>query len=119
MIYLFNSTVFYYTWLKRALNPNCYLYTIVVRNKITNKGVPVCFLITNREVTPILAKWLNWIKKNTNVNPQRIVIDCSTTEIEALRQAFSGQVDILLCHWHIKRAWEKHLKTDASYLLLT
>jgi hypothetical protein len=104
MIYLFNSTVFYYTWLKRALTPNCYLYTIVVRNKITNKGVPVCFLITNREVTPILAKWLNWIKKNTNVNPQRIVIDCSTTEIEALRQAFSGQVDILLCHWHIKRA---------------
>ncbi|KAI8979866.1 hypothetical protein BDB01DRAFT_725385 [Pilobolus umbonatus] len=60
---------------------DCYLYTIVVRNKATNKGVPVCFFITNREVTPVLVMWLNWVKDNTSIHPQRIMIDCSATEI--------------------------------------
>lgn len=97
---------------------DCYLYTIVVRNNVTNKGVPVCFFITNREVTPVLVKWLEWVKNCASVKPKRIMIDCSATEMEALRLAFEGQVDILFCHWHIKRDWEKHLKTDVRRHIL-
>ena len=91
------------------------MFTIVVRNKTTNKGVPVCFFITNREVVPVLVKWMNWVKQAASVNVKRIMIDCSATEIEAINQAFGGSVDTLLCHWHIKRAWEKHLRTDVSF----
>ncbi|ORE07610.1 hypothetical protein BCV72DRAFT_304480 [Rhizopus microsporus var. microsporus] len=83
---------------------------------ITNKDVPICFFITSREIATVLVKWLNWVKENTNVNSQRIMIDCSTAEIETLRQPFSGQVGILLCHWRIKRTQEKHLKTDVKVI---
>ncbi|KAI9246546.1 hypothetical protein EDC94DRAFT_529522 [Helicostylum pulchrum] len=45
---------------KSFLNPkeDCYLFTIIVRNKMTNKGVPVCFFVTNREFTNVIADWL-------------------------------------------------------------
>ncbi|KAG1169094.1 hypothetical protein G6F36_012129 [Rhizopus arrhizus] len=41
---------------KSLNNPaeNNYLFTIVVRSPITNKGVPVCFFITDREVLSTL-----------------------------------------------------------------
>lgn len=94
------------------------MYTIVVRNKVTNKGVPVCFFVTNREVTAVLVKWLEWVKESADISPKRVMIDCSATEIQALRQVFSVNIDILLCHWHIKRAWEKHIKTDVRLFIL-
>lgn len=101
---------------KSMNNPNqhCYLYTIVVRSTVTNKGVPVCFMLTSNEIIPNLVKWLQWIKENNNLNVNRIMIDWSTTEIAAIRHVFNDQVAILLCHWHIKRAWEAHIKTDVS-----
>jgi hypothetical protein len=91
------------------------LYTIDVCNKITNKGAPVCFFVTNREVKPALIIWLEWVKQCVVISPKRIMIDCSSIEIEAFRQAFSGNVDILLCHWYIKHAWKKRLKTDVGF----
>ncbi|KAG1054848.1 hypothetical protein G6F43_003157 [Rhizopus delemar] len=41
---------------KSLNNPaeNNYLFTIVVRSPVTNKGVPVCFFITDREVLSTL-----------------------------------------------------------------
>jgi hypothetical protein len=92
-------------------NPDhyCYLYTIVVRSPFTNKGVPVAFMLTSNEIIPLLVKWLQNIKDNNNLNVARIMIDCSTAEIGAIRQVFGG-VDILLCHWHIKRAWDVNVK---------
>ncbi|CEP08726.1 hypothetical protein, partial, partial [Parasitella parasitica] len=39
------------------------------------------------------------------------MIDCSPTEIAAIKEVFPS-VDILLCHWHIKRAWEAHIRKD-------
>ncbi|KAI9358373.1 hypothetical protein BD770DRAFT_387174 [Pilaira anomala] len=41
-----------------------------------------------------------------------IIIDCSATEIAAIREAFGADVDVLLCHRHIKRGWEAHIKRD-------
>jgi gluconate kinase len=79
---------------------------------MTNKGVPVCFFITNREYTNVIADWLTWIKESITSRPKRIMIDCS-----AIKQVFRDEVHILLCHWHIKRAWEKHIKTDVIIFL--
>lgn len=81
---------------------------------MTNKGAPVCFFVTNRESSAVIAKWLKWVKDSVAVRPKRIMIDCSATEIEAIRLAFGDEVRVLLCHWHIKRAWEKHMKTDVN-----
>lgn len=64
---------------------------------------------------PVLVKWMNWVKQAAPINVKRIMIDCSATEIEAIDQVFGGSVSTLLCHWHIRRAWEKHLRTDVSY----
>ncbi|SAM03055.1 hypothetical protein [Absidia glauca] len=69
------------------------------------------FMLTASEIIPNLVKWLQNIKDSNNLNVARIMIDCSTTEIAAIRQVFDG-VDVLLCHWHIKRAWDLHIKKD-------
>lgn len=75
------------------------------------KGVPVCFCIIDKEVTNILVEWFTWLKNNFTLNVNRIMIDCSQTEITAIRSAFPS-VNISLCHWHIKRAWEMHIKKE-------
>jgi hypothetical protein len=85
-----------------------------VVNPVTRRGVPVCFFITSKEVVPVLAEWLNWVKNNTNNNVKRFMIDCSATEIAAIRQVFGSDANILLCHWHIKRAWDDKLRTTVS-----
>jgi hypothetical protein len=57
---------------------------------------------------PKLDEWLSWIKENNNVNVNRIMIDCSPTEIAAIRQVFDD-VAILLCHW-------KHIFSSANLM---
>ncbi len=42
------------------------------------------------------------------------MVDCSPTEIAAIKEVFAN-VDILLCHWHMKCAWETHIKRDVSF----
>ncbi|CEG82401.1 hypothetical protein RMATCC62417_16475 [Rhizopus microsporus] len=92
-----------------------YLFTIVVHNYTTNRGLPVCFFITNMKTIPTLHQWLTWIKTNFSLNVKRVMIDCSSAETAAIRDAFEGSVQILLCHWHIKRAWETHVKRGISF----
>lgn len=102
---------------KTFSNPSdySYLFTIVVRSQTTNKGVPVCFFITSHEIVPTLKTWLEWLNSNLTLRVKRIMIDCSPTEIRAIKEVFdNNNVDILLCHWHIKRAWETHIKRDVK-----
>jgi hypothetical protein len=92
---------------------SCFLFTIVVKNSTTNKGVPVCFFITDAERIPIIAQWLQWVKEEIpNLAVKKIMIDCSKAEIAAIRQVFGQKVSVLLCHWHIKRDWEKNIKSQ-------
>jgi hypothetical protein len=91
-----------------------YLYTIVVRSPATNRGVPVCYFITDNEIILNIHKWLAWLNTQFSLNVKRIMIDCSPVEIAAVKEAFGDNVDILLCHWHIKRAWETNLKKLVS-----
>lgn len=39
-----------------------------------------------------------------------MMIDCSPTEQMAIRQVFGNSVQILLCHWHIRKAWDDHIR---------
>ncbi|KAG2215688.1 hypothetical protein INT45_008276 [Circinella minor] len=42
------------------------------------------------------------------------MIDCSVTEMDAILSTFGTQVQVLVCHWHIRRAWEKKLNNTAD-----
>ncbi|SAM06565.1 hypothetical protein [Absidia glauca] len=64
----------------------------------------LAFMLTSNEIIPNRVKWLNHLKQHNNLNVQRIMIDCSTTEINAIRKVFGDTVDNILCYWHIKRA---------------
>ncbi|CEI91141.1 hypothetical protein RMCBS344292_05441 [Rhizopus microsporus] len=66
------------------------------------------------ETIPTLHQWLTWIKTNLSLSVKQIMIDCSSAETAAIRDVFEGSVQILLCHWHIKRAWETHVKRDVK-----
>lgn len=71
-------------------------------------------MITNSETTVSVASWFEWLKSVINFVPKSIMIDCSPVEINAINQVYGDVVQVLLCHWHIKRAWEKHIKKMVS-----
>ncbi|OAD66941.1 hypothetical protein PHYBLDRAFT_151878 [Phycomyces blakesleeanus NRRL 1555(-)] len=47
-----------------------------------------------------------------NLRVKRVIINCNPVEIDALKEVFGQSIQILLCHKHIKRAWEMHIKKD-------
>ncbi|KAG1501015.1 hypothetical protein G6F53_011179 [Rhizopus delemar] len=99
---------------KSLNNPaeNSYLFTAVVGSPITSKSVPVCFFITDHEVLSTSEQWLTSLKSTFTLKLKKIIIDCSLTEVGAIRSVFGDAVQVLLCHWYIKRAWETHIKKD-------
>ncbi|KAI8889599.1 hypothetical protein K501DRAFT_315026 [Backusella circina FSU 941] len=66
------------------------------------------------EIMPTIVQWLTWIKEKRHLNVKRIMVDCSATEIGAIKSVFGNQVNVLLCHWHIWRAWEKNMKKEVK-----
>jgi hypothetical protein len=104
------------------IKKDAYLFSIVVRHPSAVKGVPVCFMVTSHEFSKVVKDWFDWIKAciaQLNVNLRTIMIDCSAIEMRAIRDSFGQSVDILLCHWHIKRAWEKRIKSDVRARIST
>ncbi|OAD71981.1 hypothetical protein PHYBLDRAFT_169891 [Phycomyces blakesleeanus NRRL 1555(-)] len=51
---------------------DCFVFTITVRNPITNKGLPVCFFITDHEYTSTLSQWLTWVKVQNSTHASNI-----------------------------------------------
>ncbi|KAL0086210.1 hypothetical protein J3Q64DRAFT_1833955 [Phycomyces blakesleeanus] len=68
---------------------DCFLFTIVMQNPITNKGLSVCFFITDHEYTSTLNQWLTWVKNTFTLKVKRIMIDCSPIEIGAIEEVFA------------------------------
>ncbi|KAG2215070.1 hypothetical protein INT45_014325 [Circinella minor] len=87
---------------------------LMVASDITNKGCPVAFFITNSESSFTISCWLSWLKFECGFYPKRIMIDCSVTEMDAILSMFGTKVQVLVCHWHIRRAWEKKVKEIKS-----
>ncbi|KAL0080601.1 hypothetical protein F4703DRAFT_1931587 [Phycomyces blakesleeanus] len=52
----------------------------------------------------------NPLKDTNSLKVKRIMIDCSLIEQKAIWDIFGSSVQILLCYWYIKHAWESHIK---------
>ena len=104
-----------------ASNKDCYLYTIVARCRTTGKGKPLAWMITNSQAQYPILFWLKWSKDEHGFVPERVMIDDSDTEIIAINKAynsvndetstFTNTVMILICQWHILKAWKKNILT--------
>lgn len=88
-----------------------HLFSIVVRSSITNRGAPVCFLIMDKDIIPTLEQWLFWLKQTFQLNVKKVMIDHCPNQVDIIHKVFN-EVVIELCHWDMKRAWEKHINTN-------
>ncbi|KAG2216418.1 hypothetical protein INT45_001375 [Circinella minor] len=107
-------------------NHDCYLYTLVARCRITGKGKPLTWMITNSQAQYPILYWLQWLKDEHGYVPSRVMIDDSDTEIAAINKAYNtvnddvssgtytDNVKILICHWHVLRAWKKNILTKLT-----
>ena len=71
-------------------------------------------MITNLETMVSVATWFEWLNNVVNFVPKSIIINCSTVEINAIYEVYGNAVQVLLCHWGIKRAWEKNITKYVS-----
>ncbi|KAI8889117.1 hypothetical protein K501DRAFT_171852 [Backusella circina FSU 941] len=95
---------------------DCYLFTIIICSCISLKGIPDgFFFITSNETTNIIAEWLTWVKTNHQLNVKRIMIDCASAEIAAIKQAMTS-IQVLLCHWHFFHAWDAYILVDVKHI---
>ena len=86
-----------------------YLFSIVAKNDVTGQGYPLAYMITDKEDSEHLQIWLRWLRDCIHYIPDRIMIDCSPVEINSIRQVYGNYIQVLLCHWYIKRAGSKIL----------
>ena len=105
---------------------DCYLYTLVARCTTTGKGKPLGWMITNSQAQYPILYWLKWLKDEHGYIPSRVMIDDSDTEIIAINKAYNyvnddpstnifiDKVKILICHWHVLRAWKKNILTKLT-----
>lgn len=82
------------------------LYTIMVQDPDSMKGIPVAFMITNDGSSQPLAKWLSHLKGIVGA-PRFVTTDDSQVEYRAIRAAFGESVVVHLCLWHVIRTWER------------
>ena len=95
---------------------NCYnfnLVTIVVVDDY-GEGIPVGWMISNRQDTLVLMEFLKAIKERAgNVNPIWFMSDDAEQFFTAWRATFGdGSTTKLLCAWHVDRAWRKALQEN-------
>ena len=104
---------------------NCYdfnLMLIVVVDEY-GEGIPVGWMISNRQDTLVTIKSLKPIRDRTgNMNPRLFMTDDVEQFFTAWRATFGNGTTIkLLCLWHVDRAWRKALQkhiVDIQFLPL-
>ncbi|GLJ23155.1 hypothetical protein SUGI_0437160 [Cryptomeria japonica] len=92
------------------------LYSLLVFDE-QEAGVPVAWAISSRNKVEDINEWLMEVykrgkqdKEDWHVNA--FMTDDASAEIEAIRLSFDCQV--LLCIWHVHRAWLKNVYRYAS-----
>ncbi|CEP15851.1 hypothetical protein [Parasitella parasitica] len=88
---------------------------------VTGKGKPLACMVTNSEAQHPIRFWLEWLKDQFGYSPSMVImIDNSDTEIVAINlvynrndevDVFNTNVKIMLCHWHIMKAWKAKILT--------
>ncbi|VDC04562.1 unnamed protein product [Peniophora sp. CBMAI 1063] len=91
-----------------------FLYTLVVKNLVTGKGVPAAFMISPGESQWPVSDWLSWLVKpvasgGLGYKGKRWMIDCSDAEAAAIRNAIPG-AEIIVCMWHVYKAVAEQTK---------
>eukprot|EP01018_Ginkgo_biloba_P001591 Gb_21672 [translate_table: standard] len=92
------------------------LYTLMVFDQFQN-GVPIAWVVSSRDTTSDIEEWLQAIfyagvKERPDWKVCTFMTDDAAAEIKALRRVFN--CDVLLCLWHVRRAWLKHVRSKAS-----
>jgi hypothetical protein len=102
----------------RRTGAKCFLYTILCQSPVTQKGVPLVWMITNSERQEPIITWLTWLRDNHGFAPSSVMIDNSDTEIAAIREVYGEpphEVTVFLCHWHVLKAWRKNVWAKVSF----
>lgn len=86
----------------------------MVKNLVSGRGCPAAFMITTCETQYPIIQWLRWLASKINFRPQNWMIDCSDTEIAAIRSVHGPDVSIFICHWHVTQAVIKQSKEKLS-----
>lgn len=95
---------------KHAVIGKFELFTVIVQDPYTMRGVPAAFLLTTNLTASPIELWLSALGKVAG--PFRyITTDDSSTERLAIKNAFGGSVKIYLCLWHIARAWSQKIQS--------
>ena len=87
------------------------LLTLLVLDEY-NEGVPVAWMISNRQDSLILVEFFKAVKEKTgDISPQWFMSDDAEQFFTAWRAVFGdNQTKKLLCTWHIDRAWRHALQ---------
>jgi len=67
------------------VSESVYLYTVLARNQVTGRGVPLAFMLTNAENQIPITNFLKELQREGSFNPEFIMIDCSETEAAAVK----------------------------------
>ena len=103
----------------RRTGAKCFLYTAVCQSPVTEKGVPVAWMVTNNEGQEPIVRWLTWLRDTHRFSPSSVMVDNSNTEIAAINQVYGEppyEVKVLICHWHILKAWRKNICMKVQFI---
>ncbi|KAF9581288.1 hypothetical protein BGW38_001750 [Lunasporangiospora selenospora] len=89
------------------------LFTILVKDVVLQKGIPIAYLICSSESTFLLKKWLSWLKDTCRFRVSKFMMDCSPIETEAV-QAIFPQAVIYYCLFHVAQIWERRMRKDCN-----
>ena len=89
------------------------LYTLRAFDDFDN-GVLTAWLITSSDAAKHLSLWMKTVIQAVRAQEQEwqpacVIIDDCDAEAKALRDAFEQNIQIVLCIWHVKRAWLKNI----------
>jgi len=61
------------------------------------------------------VKWLQWLKTDCNFRTDKLMVDCSVIESEAIMKTFPrSSIYLYYCHFHVGQLSEHHLKKSHS-----
>ncbi|KAF9540546.1 hypothetical protein EC957_004027, partial [Mortierella hygrophila] len=86
------------------------LYTVIVQDPQTLRGIPVAFLLTEDKTAEPLQDWLIALEAYAGITFRYITTDDSKVEYKAIKHGLGDHVRIHLCLWHVARAWATQIK---------
>lgn len=76
---------------------------------MAGRGVPVSYLFSNDQSALPLVNWFQ-VLKQLEVSPEKITIDCSVAEYNAITAVWGQTTAIQYCTWYVARAWMQKMR---------